>query len=140
MNVQGSQVLNIAAIDALIAKVNAVKSPLDLQACVDQAMAPINAQLVGVQAKIDELAPWLELLDPPTSDPVKLATWIAKLIGVNIAPQVKAYYYYTNLLAQLPARIALLESAITHAAQRVASVHVTIPIAITLPPVVEDHL
>lgn len=140
MNVQGSEILNIGAIDALIARVNAVKSPLDLQACVDEAMAPINAQLAAVQAKIDELAPWLELLDPPLADPVKLASWIAKLIGVNIAPQVRAYYYYANLLTQLPPRIAMLESAIEHAAQRVASVHVTIPVAIALPPAVVAQL
>lgn len=127
MNGQGTSPINTAMFDSLIAKINAAKNAVDLTRYVNQAMAPVNAQVSYVQAEIDRLAPFLALLDPPGADPLKIVEWITKLIGVNIQPQVQAYYTYVQMIAQLTAKVAQLEAAIRSAERKFEGLSIPLP-------------
>jgi hypothetical protein len=127
MNGQGTQIVNTALFDSLIAKINAAKNAVDLTRYVDQVMEPVHAQLSYVQAEIDRLAPFLALLNPPTTDPIKIVEWITKLIGLNIQPQVQAYYSYVSQIALLTAKVTQLEAAIRSAEQKFEGLSLPLP-------------
>ncbi|PTR08916.1 MULTISPECIES: hypothetical protein [unclassified Novosphingobium] len=124
---QGSVTINTAYIDRLIDRINAAKNPVDLQARVDEAFAPVAAQLAHVRELIERLAPWLALLEAPIADPTKIVSWIKDMILAQVQPQVQAYYKAVAQVAALSAKVAELESAAQAAAHRFSHVPITVP-------------
>ena len=127
MHGQGSGPVNTAMIDSLIARINAAKGPADLQRYASQAMEPINAQIGFVQGKLNELAPFMALMQLPGANPAEIVTWLGKLATAMIGPQMTAYTNYAAALPQLLAKFSELEAAIRDAERRITNVSIELP-------------
>lgn len=138
MIAQGSEIVNTAYFDGLVARVNAATSTAELQSHVNDAFASLSAQKAAVTAQLTSLAPYVELLTLPAANPAEIVTWLGKLATSLVAPQVAAATTYTAQLSAMTAKVADLTAAVQSAEQRLkdkaAQVGNSVP-SITIPAV-----
>lgn len=120
-------VVNDKYFDDLVARIDAVDQPAQLQALVDQTVPSFQAQKDQITAQIDKLAPFLALATIPAANPAAIVTWITDFVTASVAPQVEAHANQVAQLAQTSAQIGRVTTALENAKERLGS-DITIPI------------
>jgi hypothetical protein len=127
MQPQGTAPINAEFFTELTARINAIDTCSELQSVVDEAMASINAQLVGINAQIAALSPILSLLTAPGASLGGIVTWITSFITNVLTPYYKPYLTSLTQLTEIAAQYASMVTAIEAAASRLTSCSITIP-------------
>lgn len=132
-------VINTQWFDHVVDELDALSFCPDLQGLADKLMAKIQKLLDSVDKKIQELAPYLELLTNPGAVLVKLGEWVKKFIDAQIKPYVSAYVTLGQQLIAYAQQIVRVVNALNAAAGRIGQCVLNIvPIVIPTMPALPE--
>lgn len=102
-----------------------------LQEVTAEAFASVTSTMESMTAELERLQPLLALLEPPTTDPSKIVTWITDFINGYLRAQFGPALTIPVQLAAITAQMAELPAVIAAKAAQFESCSVPIP---PLPP------
>lgn len=102
-----------------------------LQEVTAEAFASVTSTMESMTAELERLQPLLALLEPPTTDPSKIVTWITDFINGYLRAQFGPALTIPVQLAAITAQMAELPTIIAAKASQFESCSVPIP---PLPP------
>lgn len=126
MNPQGSQIVNTEVFDRLIASIDAVDSPVELQSLVDDAAGAITPVQAAITAQLAKVAPLAALLSPPAS-PDAVVTWVGNFITDFLTPLAAPAVTLPAQAALLTSKSAEVAAAVDRARARIPGCTVTAP-------------
>lgn len=119
--------LNTEYYTNLTKRINGVNSCAALQDVASEALAALAEQQASVTKQIEELAPILALLTPPSANLGRIVTWITDFINGFLKIQIKPYYAYQIQLVELSTQIAQVMDAINSAKLKFPNCTITPP-------------
>lgn len=123
---QGSTLFNAAYFDSLIAAIDSVESPVELQGLVDDAAGAITPVQAAITAQLAKVAPLAALLSPPSS-PDAAVTWISSFITNFLTPLAAPAITLPAQAALLTTKSAEVAAAVARARDRIPGCTVTTP-------------
>lgn len=112
---QGSVVLNVAYFEGIKSRIETASTCAELNALAAEAVASVSAVSGAIAEQFEKIAPILDLLEIPATNPAAIISWITKFVGSFLTPYVQPYYNLASQVALLQAQLASLIEAIEHA-------------------------
>lgn len=107
-------------------RIDAVATCEDLRdaALALDAVAAVQAE---INKRLAELQPMLALLEPPSANLTKLATWITDYIQAVLTPYLRPYALYAAQLALVASEAAALAAAIEAKNKQLGNCDLSLP-------------
>lgn len=126
---QGSSVFPTERFNNLADQINAVQSPVDLQALVDGVWPSIQAEMDGIGFALGPLKAVQDLMSLSIADLPSVITFLGDLKTVLLGPQIIPLATMTAQIAGMGTAVANLTTAVANANARLGS-------SVTPPPII----
>lgn len=123
--------INTAYFDHLVAQLNSIGDCAELNREAHKAADYVLGQEAQLKQLLQDLAPFLELIEDPAAELPKIVEWIKKFIAASISPKVAAYYQTLQDIEALAQQSARVVQAAQAAESRITSCVVNLPANLT---------
>lgn len=112
-NPQKSQLFNAKYVDDLILQIENATQCDAIELILDSHVKLLTELIKGkIDTQLEIASKYLPILKLPGADPFEIVSWIKKLVGGSIMPQLEAYIVMTLQIVQITAALSRLSSAL----------------------------
>jgi hypothetical protein len=134
MQPQGTGVINVAYYNNAVARFGEINSCEQLTLVIEEVRAAIQAELDGIAAQLEALAPIVSLAEMNLTNLSSVIDFLTGFVDLVLGPLIKPYLTYTAQLAAMSAQIAAVLAAMQDAIDRLGDCDCSVP-TITIPAV-----